>query len=122
MSLSQAHSPHMSMSQSYGSSLALAAYVAEVEVHKQKYPTDSIDSDEQTPLTSSSDEGALSSKEGKVVKPRLNATLLTTITVVTIGSSLQFGYGTGMVDRNKTIQMPFAFMWVNTRSSCVTYV
>jgi hypothetical protein len=53
---------------------------------------------ERTPLTacptSSDDE-----KQSQTTKPQpqLNFTLLTTILVVTIGSSLQFGYGTGKV-------------------------
>lgn len=95
------------MSRSYGSSLALAAYAREVDRHKQKHPADSLDVDEQTPLTSASDEETVTSKVESTRAPQLNATLLTTIAVVTIGSSLQFGYGTGVMNNSEEFIMRY---------------
>jgi hypothetical protein len=60
--------------------------------YQYSYEEKKVDySGETSPLLLAANKGAESSSS---VQP--NATLLTTIFVITVGSSLQFGYGTGM--------------------------
>eukprot|EP00565_Helicotheca_tamesis_P006399 CAMPEP_0185729732 /NCGR_PEP_ID=MMETSP1171-20130828/7002_1 /TAXON_ID=374046 /ORGANISM="Helicotheca tamensis, Strain CCMP826" /LENGTH=526 /DNA_ID=CAMNT_0028398637 /DNA_START=116 /DNA_END=1696 /DNA_ORIENTATION=+ len=103
------------MSGSFGSSLYLAEWTKETEeiraeIHRSSPHTGPIVDDdgfhdekksalvdEDTPLV------------GKVKKAYggLNATLLTTVTVVTVGSSFQFGYGTGVMNNSKDFIMDY---------------
>jgi hypothetical protein len=79
------------MAKSFGSHLALA----EAGEENPSYPQYSSEekkvdfSGETSPLL-------VTNKGAESSSVQLNATLLTTIFVVTVGSSLQFGYGTGM--------------------------
>jgi hypothetical protein len=91
MSLTSSYSPKLTLTKSFGSHLALAE-ACEANPSYQ-YPSNEkkVDySGESTPLLAAK-KGAESN--GSV---QLNATLLTTIFVITVGSSFQFGYGTGM--------------------------
>jgi hypothetical protein len=78
------------MTKSFGSHLALAEVGEEKSSYQYPPEEKKVDySGETTPLLVAN-KGAEST--GSV---QLNATLLTTIFVITVGSSLQFGYGTG---------------------------
>lgn len=92
MSLAGLHSPHVSMSSDFSSTLGLADLMADYEAEQQgtRIPPQSPRIDERTPFLVN---GA--QKEKERAPTRLNATLLLTIVVVTIGSSFQFGYATG---------------------------
>jgi hypothetical protein len=83
MSLSGMHNPKGSMSSDFSSSLGLAELLKEYE--REDKMEASLRIDEGTPLVNG----------GKDDRVRLNMTLLLTIIVVTVGSSFQFGYGTG---------------------------
>ena len=71
------------MSSDFSSSLGLAELLKEYEREEKLEVSRRID--ESTPLVNG----------GKDDGVRLNMTLLLTIIVVTVGSSFQFGYGTG---------------------------
>ncbi len=86
MSYSGIHSPHVSMSSNFSSSLGLAEMLGEYEAQERAALQRSPRIDENTPLMN----GNGHEKQQDGVK--LNDTLLLTIVVVTIGSSFQFGY------------------------------
>lgn len=96
------------MSSDFSSSLGLAEMMAEYEceaahqssprIHRSPRLPPSSKSpriDERTPLTTTNRNGTHRQEDEKEQGMRLNATLLVTIIVVTIGSSFQFGYATG---------------------------
>ena len=88
MSLAGMHGAHVSMSSDFSSSLGLAELLQEYEKEEKcRLIEASPRIDERTPLNGHKD-------DRKVINP----TLLITIIVVTIGSSFQFGYGTGKSD------------------------
>lgn len=93
MSLSGMHSPHVSMSSNFSSSLGLAEMLGEHQEQERAammimHPS-SPRIDEHTPFLNGTNE------HHQQVRVELNTTLLLTILVVTIGSSFQFGYATG---------------------------
>ncbi|CAB9514104.1 family 2, facilitated glucose transporter member [Seminavis robusta] len=115
MSLSAAHSPKLGMSGSFGSSHCLTqAEEANLKLHRKTY---SLPKDENSPLLPPSKKppspssvkdielGQDSPRQKK--DARLSKSLLTTIVVVTIGSSLQFGYGTGVMNNSEDIIMEY---------------
>ena len=83
MSLSGLHSPHISMSSDFSSALDLREYEQQEELQARKI------ANENTPLI------VANGSHHKHAAGTLNTTLLVTILAVTIGSSFQFGYGTG---------------------------
>ena len=89
MSLTGMHTPHVSMSSNFSSSLGLAELLAEYE-HEERVMQQSPRIDERTPFL-----GTKGTHQHQRHPVALNATLLLTIIVVTIGSSFQFGYATG---------------------------
>lgn len=91
MSLSGMHSPHVSMSSDFSSSLGLAELL---EDYQEEQCACSPRIDEHSPLV-------MSNGSHHKQQERLNATLLLTIIVVTIGSSLQFGYATGVMNNSQ---------------------
>jgi len=88
MSLAGMHSPHVSMSSNFSSSLGLAELMADYE-QEQNMMHQSPRIDERTPFLQNGNGHKQQSSM------RLNATLLLTIITVTVGSSFQFGYATG---------------------------
>jgi hypothetical protein len=100
MSLSGMHSAHVSMSSDFSSSLGLAQMLGEYEAQERAALQRSPRIDENTPLTNG---------KGRQDPLKLNATLLLTIIVVTIGSSLQFGYA---VSRNMSSHQSISIMAV----------
>jgi hypothetical protein len=81
------------MTKSFGSHLALAEVGEERSLYQCPSEEKTVQPGETTPLVAN--KGAESSVQ-------LNATLLTTILVITVGSSLQFGYGTGRYARGSS--------------------
>lgn len=104
MSLSSAYSPKIGMSGSFGSSHCLTnSEVATLRLHRKTFSfPGSVRETETTKLVSLShppiyyDEEAVNivdSNNGSArVEPTMSWSLLITILVVTVGSSLQFGY------------------------------
>jgi hypothetical protein len=74
------------MTKSFGSHLDLAEAGEEKSSYQCPPEGETVQPGETTPLVAN--KGAESSVQ-------VNATLMTTIFVITVGSSLQFGYGTG---------------------------
>jgi sugar porter (SP) family MFS transporter len=115
MSLTSSHSPKLSLSGSFTSSGRLTSSEAESFRHVRhgSLPSSLVYSiNETTPLvvldqeTEDNKEGELTdTKDGK--SQELSTTLLITILVVTIGSSLQFGYGTGVMNNSQDIIMEY---------------
>jgi hypothetical protein len=90
MSLTSSYSPKLTLTKSFGSHLALAEAGEEKPSYEYSSGEKKVDySGETTPLLAAN-KGAESSSV------QLNATLLATIFAITVGSSFQFGYGTGM--------------------------
>lgn len=96
----------MGMSKSFGSSLFLvqegdesSSPVLSMATRKRFKPTPDAEG-EHSPLM-----GSTSSLGGS--SPTINLSLLTTVLVVTIGSSLQFGYGTGVMNNSEQIIMEY---------------
>jgi hypothetical protein len=81
------------MTKSFGSHLALAEAGEEKSSYQCPSEENKVQPGETTPLV------ANTAAEPSV---QLNATLLTTIFVITLGSSLQFGYGTGRYARGSS--------------------
>ncbi|KAG7352047.1 major facilitator superfamily sugar transporter [Nitzschia inconspicua] len=113
MSLTSSHSPKLSLSGSYTSSLRLTKSEAQNirHVRHSSLPKGLINSlNETTPLKVSEVNNV---KEGSAEETgpdephELSLTLITTILVVTIGSSLQFGYGTGVMNNSQDIIMEY---------------
>ena len=89
--------------------------------HHERVPTDPGDIDmealdpsalydERTPLkttTSTDDTSSSSTSSSQQQQPNINVTLFITVLVVTIGSSLQFGYGTGVMNNSEQIIMDY---------------
>lgn len=115
MSLASSHSPKLSLSGSYTSRLRLTKSEAKSFQHVRhgSFPSSLVYSiNETTPLTISQGEekevGLTEPEAKEEAKPLdLNMTLLVTILVVTIGSSLQFGYGTGVMNNSQDIIMDY---------------
>lgn len=101
MSLYAAHSPRLGMSGSYSS---LSELTPSEKIKRKRYS-----------LPKTIKNAATNEKTPLVARPpspdrpdeKLNATLLTTIAVVTLGSSLQFGYGTGVMNNSEDIIMDY---------------
>jgi hypothetical protein len=90
MSLTSSYSPKLTLTKSFGSHLALAEAGEENASYQYSSNEKKVDySGETTPLL-------VANKGAESSSVELNATLLTTIFVITVGSSFQFGYGTGM--------------------------
>lgn len=117
MSLTSSHSPKLSLSGSYISSLRLTKTEAESirHVRHTSLPQGLVYSiNEATPLMVSDMKqtvkggSAEQSEPTDDIKPQdLNPTLLVTVFVVTIGSSLQFGYGTGVMNNSQEVIMEY---------------
>jgi len=79
---------------------------------KDKYNHDGVDPDEETPLTPATSPGSADHPHHNHIinnnsnKP-LSWTLLVTVLVVTLGSSLQFGYGTGVMNNSRIFIMDY---------------
>jgi hypothetical protein len=90
MSLTSSYSPKLTLTKSFGSHLALAEAGEANASYQYSSNEKKVDySGETTPLL-------VANKGAESSSVELNATLLTTIFVITVGSSFQFGYGTGM--------------------------
>ena len=107
MSLTSGASPKLSFSGSYSSSLRQLRLAGESEkkifsslTHRSSIPK-GPEPDEGSPL--------VPKQQGQPAEPpqKLNMTLLITILVVTIGSSFQFGYGTGVMNNSQDIIMEY---------------
>ena len=120
MSFTTLHSPKLSLTSSFGSSLNLAEHLNESEIwqaftrrqsslklkkaQKQQHATLPTSLGEKTPLMSASDHiDQLLLKE----KESISLTLLVTICVVTLGSSFQFGYGTGVMNNSEAFMLEY---------------
>jgi hypothetical protein len=112
MSLNSVHSPKMTMAKSYGSNMSLQGMMqpvvmeeaTDVESNGSSSPSSSSGpkkpsvTHECTPLIQNKFKGQQSPQLPPPPPPEvptLNTTLLITIIVIVLGSSLQFGYGTG---------------------------
>lgn len=118
MSLASSHSPKLSLSGSYTSTLRFTKTEAESirHVRHSSLPQGLVYSiNEATPLMVSDMKNAVKGRSAEesepatdVIKPQdLHLTLLVTIFVVTIGSSLQFGYGTGVMNNSQEVIMEY---------------
>jgi len=110
--LSSVHSPKMGMSGSFGSKHCMTPTEANNLRKKYSFPGGK-NSTENTPFipppsfpTTDLEKGNPPSKNNGE-EAQLTPTLLTTIIVVTIGSSLQFGYGTGVMNNAEDVIMPY---------------
>ncbi len=135
MSLSSFHSPKLSLTKSFGSSLNLAEVcedlgdferlkrrlsskkksltkLADDGTGSEMVPSwthplkrdasEKVTPDEETPLiTGNGEKNEDDSFEEIMEKEQINFTLLLTIFVVTLGSSFQFGYGTGVMNNSE---------------------
>mmetsp|Transcript_20395 Transcript_20395/g.39296 ORF Transcript_20395/g.39296 Transcript_20395/m.39296 type:complete len:570 (-) Transcript_20395:220-1929(-) len=160
MSLSSFHSPKLSLTKSFGSSLNLAEVcedLGDFERLKRRLsskkksltkladdgsgselvPTgthpfkrdasERVPPDEETPLITENGEKMESdSFEDVMEKEQINFTLLLTIFIVTLGSSFQFGYGTGVMNNSEGFILDYfhdhdmsysLFAWGTTVSS-----
>jgi sugar porter (SP) family MFS transporter len=110
MSLTSSHNTKLSLSGSFASSGRLTVSEAESfrQVRPGSLPSSLVYSiNETTPLVFS---GAVVEEDDEPtdIKPaELSTTLLITILVVTIGSSLQFGYGTGVMNNSQDVIMEY---------------
>jgi hypothetical protein len=86
MSLTSSYSPKLSMAKSFGSHLALAEAREEKSSYQYQSEEKKVEYGETSPLVAN---------KGDESRAQLNATLLTTIFAITVGSSFQFGYATG---------------------------
>ncbi|KAL7579661.1 hypothetical protein ACA910_021811 [Epithemia clementina (nom. ined.)] len=102
MSFCGAHSPSLGLSGSFGSMNRLTN--SEKKLRTSREATKSSNHSETTALLSSRSSGAVDLDQ-HTSNNTLNWTLLTTIVVVTIGSSLQFGYATGVMNNSKDFIM-----------------
>ena len=109
MSLTSSSSPKLSFSGSYSSSLRNLR-LAESErsqfeslTHRSSAPNIL---DEGSPLISKKQGGGGSGATDER-QEKINLTLIMTILVVTIGSSFQFGYGTGVMNNSEEIIMEY---------------
>lgn len=107
MSLATLHNPQLALTSSFGGSLRAWNRPKESDLilqslRKKHAPLSLLN--ESTPLVNSSSSSApeTSDETADITdKERINLTLLTTILVVTLGSSLQFGYGTGVMNNSE---------------------
>ena len=109
MSFATLHSPKLSLTSSFGSSLNLAEHLDDSEIWQaytrrksslkkggkspKQLPHPLRPPDEETPLVPPTKEEA---QAALLQKECVSLSLLVTILVVTLGSSFQFGYGTGV--------------------------
>lgn len=95
----------MSSFSSFGSAMSLRSMEAQSPFlgASSRRKTDMGFADEETPLTTDGDQ------KGSEKQPQepLSATLLVTVFVVTLGSSLQFGYGTGVMNNSQAFIMDY---------------
>eukprot|EP00957_Ditylum_brightwellii_P188625 14359646-Ditylum_brightwellii.AAC.2 len=120
MSLTASNSAQMKLSGSFGSSLNLAEWTNETEVtediiaeiRQSELSTVPLDGEyycyhDEKKSAHADEETPLMAKKANRAQGQLNATLLTTVIVVTIGSSFQFGYGTGVMNNSKGFIMDY---------------
>lgn len=114
MSLYASYSPKMGMSGSYGSSHCLTqAEEKSLKQHRKTYSLPETGNCETTPLLPPSppppptEDLERGRKEVSSDATKMSGTLLTTIFVVTLGSSLQFGYGTGVMNNSQDVIMDY---------------
>lgn len=110
MSLYASHSPKLSLTGSFASSLNLAEYQQqEVEEGRarERRLRQSPRIDERTPLKPLPQDEREPSPSISCSSTTLNATLLITILVVTLGSSFQFGYATGVMNNAEAYIMEY---------------
>ena len=109
MSLYASHSPKLSLTGSFASSLNLAEYqqqeVEEGRARERLQQSPRID--ERTPLKPLPQDERELSPSISSSSTTLNVTLLVTILVVTLGSSFQFGYATGVMNNAEAYIMAF---------------
>ena len=105
MSMLGKQSPKVSMTSDVGSTLDLTEHEEQEEQCRLREVVTTNGhhhaADEKTPLVNDQ-------RNGPTTEATLNTTLLVTIVVVTIGSSFQFGYGTGERTRS--------FGWLRCKS------
>ena len=117
MSLATLHSPKLSLTSSFGSSLNLAEHLDESEIwqiyskKQSKSPKQHPPLGENTPLIGITDDTTIDDVDGATrilqKKERISLTLLVTILVVTFGSSFQFGYGTGVMNNSEAFMLDY---------------
>jgi len=109
MSLYAAHSPRLGMSGSYSSLNELTpSEISKMTARKHCVLPRVVKRDEERGQAAPSETAPLISPSSSSSSgDKLNATLITTIAVVTLGSSLQFGYGTGVMNNSEDIILDY---------------
>jgi hypothetical protein len=108
MSLATLHNPQLALTSSFGGGLRASNRPKESDIilqslRKKHAPPLLLLNNESTPLVAPEiiSESDATGANDITEKERINATLLTTILVVTLGSSFQFGYGTGVMNNSE---------------------
>ena len=122
MSFATLHSPKLSLTSSFGSSLNLAEHQHdEADLLSQIYNRQASKSprqhpptpkNEHSPLIPSTDDMIAADNEDAYIlqlqqKECVSVSLLVTILVVTLGSSFQFGYGTGVMNNSEQFMLGY---------------